>query len=207
MRDDWVDQGPAGAPEMQTVGALNLTAGTPYSIRMEVYENAGGEAAQLYWQPPGAASPVVVPSTVLSPPPGPNPPVLTAVQNGFNPQVDVSWSDLGAGVTYDLQRSINAGAFADVVTGTSQLNHADTNGLNFGMSVCYRIRATQNLLTGPYSTPACVTLQFPPPRTNDHDEGLFDDRCSCGSSIPAASGAGASLLAALLLASALRRRR
>jgi len=42
--DHWVNQGPTEWP-----GSIALTAGTPASVVLEYYENAGGAVAQLSW--------------------------------------------------------------------------------------------------------------------------------------------------------------
>lgn len=49
--DQWRDQSPANY-----AAAVNLTAGTEVSVKMEFYENGGGAVARLYWSGPGFAS-------------------------------------------------------------------------------------------------------------------------------------------------------
>jgi uncharacterized protein (TIGR03382 family) len=130
--------------------------------------------------------------------------VVTATQGaGLANVVDVSWTNSGAGVTYDLQRSIDGGAFTAVLTGTSALTYQDT-GLTYGSFYCYQVRAVNGTLMSPFSTPACVTIVAPPPRTNNHTEGFIDDNCACGSTIGAPWASIAAL--ALLGLAALSRR-
>jgi glucose/arabinose dehydrogenase len=52
--DNWTDH-----PPTENSGAINLTAGQTYDIRMEFYENIGGAVAQLFWSAPGLAREVV----------------------------------------------------------------------------------------------------------------------------------------------------
>jgi uncharacterized protein (TIGR03382 family) len=189
-------------------GTIDLVQDGWYAITFHMYDNTGGAAARLLWSYPGQAAFVVIPSTHLSatPPPPPATPTISAIQAaGFVNAADVSWTDSGAGVTYDLQRAVDGGAFATIQTGLTGLNFQDTN-LNYGSDYCYQVRAVQGNLMSPFSAPDCALIQLPPPRTNDHDEGTFDGNCACGSSIGAPAPFSAAL-AALALLVALRRRR
>ncbi|HEX7898177.1 MAG TPA: PA14 domain-containing protein [Planctomycetota bacterium] len=199
--NQWILQGPT--PHQ---GSINLLQDGWYAITFHMYENGGGVAARLLWSYPGQATFVVIPSTHLSstPPPPPATPTISAAQSaGFTNSADVSWTNSGAGVTYDLQRSENGGAFATVQTGVAGLTYTDSP-LNYNSNYCYQVRAVQGNLMSPYSTPACVTINQPPPRTDGHSEGLFDENCSCGSTIQTPWASGVALLALAL--AALRRR-
>ena len=59
--DNWTDHSPT-----ENTGAISLTAGQKYDIRMEVYENGAQAVAQLRWSGPGLAK-EVVPATHLHP--------------------------------------------------------------------------------------------------------------------------------------------
>jgi glucose/arabinose dehydrogenase len=59
--DNWTDHSPT-----ENTGAISLTAGQKYDIRMEVYENGALAVAQLRWSGPGLAK-EVVPATHLHP--------------------------------------------------------------------------------------------------------------------------------------------
>ncbi len=67
--DNWVNQG--ATPRE---GAINLTAGQKYDLRVEYYESTGGAQAYLMWVVPGS-TPAVVPKEQLYPatPPTDNP--------------------------------------------------------------------------------------------------------------------------------------
>jgi hypothetical protein len=52
--DNWTDHAPT-----ENSGTISLTAGQKVDIRMEMYENAGGAVAKLFWQAPGVAREVV----------------------------------------------------------------------------------------------------------------------------------------------------
>jgi len=59
--DNWTDHGPT-----ENIGSIPLTAGQPYQIKMEFYENAGGATAQLRWSATGLTK-EVIPQTQLYP--------------------------------------------------------------------------------------------------------------------------------------------
>lgn len=205
----WQGQGAPAAAEWAVGGApVPLTAGVRVSFRCDWYNGTGGREIEVWWRLVGGTG-VLIPASAFQQPDPPAPPPLTAAQLGTQPQIDVSWTGLGADHTYDLQRSDDGGPFVDVPgrTGTTAITYTDTSvQMVPGRLYCYRVRATRyGLLVGNYSSPAvCVAMQLPAPRTNDHDEGLFDDKCSCGS-IPAPTRGAA--LAALLLALGLLARR
>jgi hypothetical protein len=206
-RDDWADQGESGTPEAGN--SIALTQGVAVTIRVEMYENAGGEGAKIFWALPSGGGLVVIPGSALTPPPGPAaPPAPNAVagyDSGGNPMITVTWTGAAAGITFDLERSINGGAYMNVLSGTTATTYVDTTGLVLGLLHCYRVRAIQDgLLVGPFSGPGCATPQPPPPRTNDHTEGFIDDNCACGSTI-GAPWASIAALALLGLASLSRR--
>ena len=206
----WVGQAAPADPEWAVGGAaVPLTAGTRVAFRCDWYNGTGGREIEVWWRRAGDPLEEIVPTSAFQQPDPPAPPTVTAAQNGFNPQIDVSWTNLGAGITYDLQRSDDGGPYVDVpgMTGTTATTYTDTS-ITFteGRTYCYQVRGTQyGLLVGDYSTPACASLTLPPPRTNDHEEGLFEDRCACGSSAPGLPGLPALAVAAFLLV-LLRRR-
>ncbi len=59
--DKWVDQGPS-----EWSGAIALTAGTRYDVRLEYYENGGGAVARLAWSSPSTPK-AIVPQARLYP--------------------------------------------------------------------------------------------------------------------------------------------
>ena len=189
-------------------GTINLVQDGWYQITFHMYENGGGVAARLLWSYPGQTGFVVIPSTHLSstqPPPPPTPNITAAQAAGFANAADVSWTNSGAGVTYELQSSVNGGAFATIVPTTTALTYQHT-GLVYGSTYCYQVRAvTGNLMSG-FSGSACVTLASPPPRTNGHTEGFIDDNCACGSTIvaPWTSLAALAFVALALLSRSMR---
>lgn len=128
---------------------------------------------------------------------------------GFNPEVTLTWDAAPGADTYDVYRSIDGGAPTAVATGLTGTSYTDTS-LSFQnqtFTVEYTVRGV-NFFQSLDSLPASVTVNPPPSRTGDHTEGLFDDRCSCGSAAPAPGGAAAALaLAGAALAALARRRR
>ena len=194
------------APTLNT-GTFDMVQDGWYPIQILFFEGGGGARMRLQWSYTGQGL-QVVPSTHLSatPPPPPATPALTVVQAaGFANAADASWTSSGAGATYELQRAVNGGAFTTVQTGQTGLTFQDPN-LTYGSTSCYQVRATLGNLSSAFSSPpTCVTINLPPPRTNNHSEGFVDENCACGSTIgSAAPGALAALLA---LAFAGRRRR
>jgi len=59
--DNWTDHGPT-----ENIGSIGLTAGQPYVIKMEYYENGGGAVAQLRWSATGLTK-EIIPQTQLYP--------------------------------------------------------------------------------------------------------------------------------------------
>jgi hypothetical protein len=59
--DNWTDHGPT-----ENIGSIPLTAGQPYQIRMEFYENTGGATAKLLWSATGLTK-EAIPQTQLYP--------------------------------------------------------------------------------------------------------------------------------------------
>lgn len=185
--DSWTDK----APTDVTSGAVALTAGY-YPIRLEFYENGGGEECRLrYMGPDSNNAMVIIPSSVLSPVP-PVPPAtpanvqataLTSPTTGL-PQITVTWDPSAGATGYQLYRTDNPPGFPITLTGTS---YTDTT-VSFG-TYCYYVTASNAYGTSANSATACATTTPLPPRTGDHDEGFMDGRCSCGSSIRAGQGA------------------
>ncbi|HEX7901119.1 MAG TPA: LamG-like jellyroll fold domain-containing protein [Planctomycetota bacterium] len=108
---------------------------------------------------------------------------------------DLSWAAVPNAVSYTIERSVAGGAFTQIasVTGTSYTD----SGLTPGVIYSYRVTPV-SVSAGPVSNTVSDTIPFPPPRTNDHGEGLFDDKCACGSSAPGTSIPWALLPIALL---------
>ncbi|HXG60019.1 MAG TPA: PA14 domain-containing protein [Planctomycetota bacterium] len=207
--DSWVDQGPTD----HFSGAVALTAGA-HTIRLEFYENGGGEECRLSYNGPDSNNQmIIIPSSALSPVPPVPPDAPTNVQatavtstiTGL-PSITVTWDAVADATSYQVFRTDQSNAPLATVTGTS---YQDT-AVSFGVQYCYFVRAVNAYGTSGDSNVACATPQPLPPRTGDHEEGFMDGRCSCGSSVRAALGpagaAGAGVLGAALLAVRRRRR-
>jgi hypothetical protein len=111
-------------------------------------------------------------------------------------QANLTWAAVAGAASYTVERSENGGAFAVVASGLTQTFYTDT-GLTGGSTYAYRVMAV-GVSAGPNSNTVAMVIPVPPPRTNDHDEGLLDGGCECGT----ARGIGAwpALLALALLA-------
>jgi hypothetical protein len=107
----------------------------------------------------------------------------------------LSWAAVPNAVSYTIERSVAGGAFAQIASVTVT-SYTDT-GLTPGVIYSYRVTPV-SVSAGPVSNLVSDMIPFPPPRTNDHDEGLLDGGCECGT----ARGIGAwpALLALALLA-------
>lgn len=206
--DSWTDKAPTdvnGTP-------VTLAAGF-YPIRLEFYENGGGEECRLRYSGPDTNNQmVIIPSNVLSPvPPVPPPPPANVQATPFTdpntglPSITVTWDPSSGATSYQLFRTDNAQGFPVTLTGTT---YQDT-AVSFG-TYCYYVRAVNAYGSSADSATACATPQPLPPRTGDHEEGAFGNRCSCGSSARAPLGPGwasaAAVLGAALLAVQRRRR-
>lgn len=204
--NDWVDQPPSD----NFSGPVNLAAGY-HTIRLEFYENGGGEECRLFYNgPDSGGSFVIIPSTALSPP---NPPAApqnvtaTAMTDPVTglPSVQVTWSAVPTATSYQVFRTDQPGQPMATVSGTSFQDTLVSSNTQY----CYFVRAVNAYGTSGDSNIACATPQPLPPRTGDHEEGAFGNRCSCGSSARASLGAGGAAAAAVLGAAllAVRRRR
>lgn len=195
---NWTDH----APVINT-GTFNMTNGVWYPIQLLFYEKGGGARIRLRWSYQGQALQYPPGTHISQTPPAPPAPVIVSSQAGdllstFN---NFQWTYSGAGTGFNIYGN---GTLITTVPIT-QFSYTDMNANQYGVTTCYTVTAI-NGLEGPPSNQACLTPQPPPPRTNDHDEGLFEDRCACGSSVPGAGSAGWAL-AALLMAAALTVRR
>jgi uncharacterized protein (TIGR03382 family) len=132
----------------------------------------------------------------------PGTPVLTPGPGS----VDLTWTAPaavpGVTVSYAVKRSTTPGGpYTIVATGVPTTSYSDTN-LGLGATYYYVVSAV-SVLESVNSGEAFTTTLNPTPRTEGHDEGLFDDNCACGSTIPG----GPAPWAALALLLAFRRRR
>jgi len=121
-------------------------------------------------------------------------------------RVDLSWTAPAGAVTYtyNVKRAPSGtGAFATIAT-TGGTTYSDTSG-SAGTPYDYAITALSAAESG-VSNIWSATALVPPPRTNDHDEGLLGENCSCGSTA-GAPAPGLLLLALAALGAVVSRRR
>jgi uncharacterized protein (TIGR03382 family) len=132
-------------------------------------------------------------------------PVLVSAVPGVN-RVDLTWTPPAGNVTYtyNVKRAPSgSGAFVTIATGVSGTSYPDMSAAP-GVPYDYVVTAVSAAESG-QSGVMSATAQFPPPRTNDHDEGLMDGNCSCGS-IAGGPSAWTLLLAFAALGASFRRR-
>lgn len=125
------------------------------------------------------------------------------------PSATLSWDAAPGADTYDVYRSIGGGTPEPIATGLTGTSYTDSSLPVSGdpYTVEYTVRGV-NFFPSVDSIPAAVTIQPPPARIGDHTEGLFDERCSCGSAGLGPAGPAAALVAgaAALASFALLRR-
>lgn len=126
-------------------------------------------------------------------------------------EATVSWSPPieppgPSGYRFNIYRSLNGGAFQPVATGVTGTTWTDTQAFNQtgSDSYVYQVTAVTAAESGRAASNAVIPI-LPTPRTNDHEEGLFEDRCACGSSVRTALPACLAVLLALLLWASTRR--
>ena len=115
-------------------------------------------------------------------------------------QLSVTWGAGPNATSYNVYRSDNGGAF-NLITNVAALSYTDP-GATYPGTYSYQITALGFMESAPLG-PVSGTPISPIPRTNDHEEGLLDDNCACGSTIPF----GSTSWALLALLGVLRRRR
>lgn len=120
--------------------------------------------------------------------------------------IDLSWNAVAGAASYTLRRSLiqNDPNPPVIASGLTGLSYNDP-GLTAGTTYYYYLTAVAGV--GDESAVATANaIPLPiPPRTNNHDEGLIGDNCSCGSSVT--SGSPWILLAAGLFSLGARSRR
>jgi hypothetical protein len=123
-------------------------------------------------------------------------PVLTAT-DGVG-QVSLAWSASGGATSYNVRRGPAGGPYP-VIANQAGLAYSDTSGA-LGSTYTYQVGAV-NIVGEVLSNTDPGTFLIPLPRTDDHDEGFFEDKCSCGTASPSAPAAFAvlALLSAVLL--------
>lgn len=126
-------------------------------------------------------------------------------------QVHLTWDPPAnppgyTGYTYTIFQTFN-GTTTQIASGVTDTYYTDPTATSTGQgeTYTYEVVAVSAAESGPSNSASAVPI-LPIPRTNDHDEGLFDDKCACGSSIPGALP-GAAAWALLALAAWRGRRR
>lgn len=149
-------------------------------VRLFNRDLTAGEIGVLHT---GMAAPVVAAA------PGPN-------------QITLTWAAVPGATGYTVSRSLTSGAgFAPI--GTTALTTFTDTGVTFPTRYYYIVVAN-GIINSPNSAEVSAIPDNPAPRTEDHEEGLFGESCSCGA---AAGGATPGLGLLVLLAGLLAVRR
>lgn len=142
----------------------------------------------------------------------PTPVGLTA-QDGVQ-SVGLTWSAPATpagytAYTYNIYRAATpAGPFTQIATGVTGTTFTDSTASTTGPSTPYSYMVTAvSVAESGMAGPATASALLPTPRTSGNQEGLFDDNCACGSTIPGGATPWGAALGALLGLAFLRRRR
>jgi uncharacterized protein (TIGR03382 family) len=134
-------------------------------------------------------------------------PTMTAPTLSGTPGVgsaNLSWTSVSNATSYNVLRSTTSGGPYTLVANVTGTTYVDS-GLSFTQTYYYVVQGVNAFGVGPNSNQVAITPLQPPPRTNDHEEGLFGTNCGCGAAIP--PGLPAALAGGALLAAAFLRRR
>jgi MYXO-CTERM domain-containing protein len=132
-------------------------------------------------------------------------PTGVSATDGLQNQIVITWNAVANATSYEVFSSPNNnGPWTSVAVVNTPTPPATTYTHNVVGTYYYMVRATTALGTSGDSN-VDQGVSYAPPRTNNHEEGLFGDKCSCGSS--AGAGPGLAALGALSLLLAFRRRR
>lgn len=137
--------------------------------------------------------------TFANPPPAPA--TLSATNNQLG-SITLTWAAVAGAASYNVLRgTVPGGPYAQIANVPAPTTtYTDTIAPG---NYYYVVRAVSPTGTS-VNSPEAAGFSVPTPRTSDHDEGTFGDRCSCGATIAGAPWAAALAGLALL---ALRRRR
>jgi hypothetical protein len=111
--------------------------------------------------------------------------------------IDLTWDPVPQ-ATYTIQRAEGAGAFAAIASGVTTTSYSDYP-VTVGPTFTYRVIAVVNGAESLPSNLDSAVATIPPPRTEGHNEGLFEDNCACGSTARPALPWALALLAGLAL--------
>lgn len=131
-------------------------------------------------------------------------PVLNPPVAGVG-QVDLSWTAPAGAVTYTYRvkrAPSGTGTFTTLAT-VSGTSYTDSTAV-IGTPYDYVVTAVSVAESG-HSGPQSATALAPPPRTDDHEEGLLGDSCACGAAARGLPPALPFLALALILCAARRR--
>jgi hypothetical protein len=106
-------------------------------------------------------------------------------------QQTISWTAAPEALSYNVYRSTTGGPPYTLIGNTTATSYTDTTATYPG-TYTYQVTAVGYMESAPLG-PVSGTPLSPIPRTNDHEEGLFDDNCACGSTIPLGSASWAAL--------------
>ena len=124
--DKWIDEAPT-----EWSGAIALTAGQKYDVRMDYYENGGGAAAQLRWSSASQAK-EIVPQTQLYRPK----PILASIANQSVAvgnaltltATTTDWDQVAGATLFEDFESYPDGSASDIIMFRKPGNSATTSG-------------------------------------------------------------------------------
>lgn len=194
--DSWVDQGPTDHDS----AAIMLAAG-PHEIRIEFYENGGGEECRFSYSGPDDMNVMtIVPTGKL------NPPIIPGSASGLTangapsmvgPQVVLNWTAGANALSYTVERGLAMGGpFSAVATNVMGTTYTDT-AVAYNVTYFYRVIAVRGSQTAAPSNVVQVTTLPPPPKTTSTGgNNNVWHRCGCDT---AGMASGAALHGAIAL--------
>lgn len=148
-----------------TFSDTGLTPDTTYTYRVRAFNSAGESA----WSNEATATTHPLPTTVPTDPSG-----LTATVNGM--LASLSWQDASGEDSYEIERSVNDGAFALHSTVAANTTTYVDGGLAASTTYSYRVRAANAVGHSGYSNTASVTTPAVDSNTSYYDDFTGDLR-------------------------------
>lgn len=136
----WFDQ--SGTQSFS--GAITLTAGTLYQIRIEFYENGGNALARLEWSSPSQSRQIIPQGALYSAQPTvPAAPTNFVLSSPSASQMNLLWVDNSNNESgFRIDRGTDGTNFAPVATVAANVTSFNDSGLTPGTAYFYRVRST-----------------------------------------------------------------
>lgn len=137
--DAWFDQ----SATVSHQGQIALTAGTPYQIRMDFYENGGNASVRLEWSSPSQPRQIVPQGRLYTAlPSAPAAPTMHVPTSPSSTQINLSWTDNASNEQgYRIERGTDGTNYTLIATTAANATGFNDTGLSPGATYFYRVRA------------------------------------------------------------------